>query len=195
MSKADANRRFVLAVTGASGAPFAEALMKRMAMDPTVAEVMLVSTPTGRKCFLGEMGRSLDDCASRFEKISTLDENNLAAEISSGSTRHSGMSVVPCSMGTLGRIASGTSDNLIARAADVCLKEKRPLILCVRESPMNRIHIENMLRAHDAGATIMPLAPTFYHLPKTIEDVCDAFATRILEQLGIVQEDGRNWSG
>ncbi|MDR2561197.1 MAG: UbiX family flavin prenyltransferase [Holophagales bacterium] len=195
MHKTDASRRFVLAVTGASGAPFADALIKRMAQEPTVAEVMLISTPTGRRCFLGEVGCSLDDYVRHFEKISTLDENDLGAEISSGSARHGGMAVVPCSMGTLGRITSGTSDNLIIRAADVCLKEKRPLVLCVRESPLNRIHLENMLRAHDAGSIVMPLAPTFYHHPKTIEDICDAFATRVMERLGMVQEDGRNWSG
>jgi len=195
MPNTDANRRFVMAVTGASGAPFADALIRRMTMDPMVARVMLLSTPTGRRCFLGEMGCSLDDCARRYGKISMLDENNLGAEISSGSARHGGMTIVPCSAGTLGRIASGTSDNLIIRAADVCLKEKRPLVLCLRESPLNKIHMENMLRVHDAGATIMPLAPTFYHRPQTIEDVCDAFATRIMEHLGIVQEDGRRWGG
>jgi len=156
---------------------------------------MLLSTPTGRECFLGEMGIGLDDRAKSHKKITMLDENDLGAEISSGSAKHGGMAIAPCSMGTLGRIASGTSDNLIVRAADVCLKERRPLILCARESPLNRIHIENMLRAHDAGATIMPLAPTFYHRPKTIADVCDAFAARIMEHLGLVQEDGRSWKG
>jgi 4-hydroxy-3-polyprenylbenzoate decarboxylase len=196
MSNIDVLRRFVLAVTGASGAPFADALIRRMALEPAVSEIKLLSTPTGRRCFLGEMGRSLDnldDCVSRHEKIAILDENDLGAEISSGSARYAGMAIVPCSVGTLGRIASGTSDNLIIRAADVCLKEKRPLVLCVRESPLNRIQIENMLRAHDAGATIMPLAPTFYHRPKTIADICDAFATRIMEHLSLVQEDGRRW--
>ena len=191
----DATCRYVLAVTGASGAPFANALIRRMALEPAVAEIILLSTPTGRRCFLGEVGSSLDDRYRSIEKITMLDENDLGAEISSGSARHGGMAVVPCSAGTLGRIASGTSDNLIIRAADVCLKERRPLVICVRESPLNRIHIENMLRAHDAGATIMPLAPTFYHRPKTIEDICDAFATRIMECLGLVQKDDRRWRG
>jgi 4-hydroxy-3-polyprenylbenzoate decarboxylase len=103
------------------------------------------------------------------------------------------MAIVPCSAGTLGRIASGTSDNLICRAADVCLKERRPLVLCLRETPLNRIHLENMLRVHDAGAVVMPLAPSFYHQPKTLADLADAFATRVLDQLGIREADPRRW--
>jgi len=195
MPNIDATRRFVLAITGASGAPFADALIRRMVQEPLIAELVLLSTVTGRKCFLGETENSLDDRVRGIEKITRLDENDLGAQISSGSARHGGMAIVPCSVGTLGRVASGTSDNLIIRAADVCLKERRPLVLCVRESPLNRIHIQNMMRAHDAGATIMPLAPTFYHGPKTIADVCDAFATRIMEHLGIIQDDARRWSG
>jgi 4-hydroxy-3-polyprenylbenzoate decarboxylase len=191
----DVSRRYVLAITGASGAPFATALLRRLTHEQTVEQVFLLASQTGRKCLLDETGLCLEDLASRSEKICLLDENDLGAEISSGSARHGGMAVIPCSAGTLGRIASGTSDNLIIRAADVCLKERRPLVMCLRETPLNRIHIENMLRALDAGATIMPLSPTFYHHPRTIEDLCDAFATRAMDQLGLFREDNRRWKG
>ena len=189
------SQRYVLAVTGASGAPFASALLRRMVLEPEVEQLLLLSSQAGRRCFADETGERFECLAYSSEKIRLLDENDVGAEISSGSARHGGMAVVPCSAGTLGRIASGTSDNLIARAADVCLKEGRPLALCLRETPLNRIHIENMLRAHGAGATIMPLSPTFYHHPKTIDDLCDAFATRIMDQLGLFQKDERRWSG
>jgi len=191
----NAGRRYVLAITGASGAPFAKALLRRLTLEPRVEQIMLLASRTGRRCFTDETGTQPEDMASLSEKIILLDENDFGAEISSGSARHGGMVVVPCSVGTLGRIASGASSNLIARAADVCMKERLPLVLCVRETPLNGIHIENMSRAHRSGATIMPLAPAFYHHPKSIEDLCDAFATRILDQLGLFQEDNRRWKG
>ena len=186
-------QRYVLAITGASGAPFAAALLDRMEAEPDIGQVLLLSSRNGRRCLQDEAGIRFEDLALRSEKFILLDENDTGASISSGSYIHSGMVVAPCSAGTLGRIASGTSDNLIARAADVCLKEKRPLVLCLRESPLNRIHIENMLKAHDAGARVMPLAPTFFHCPESIEDLCDSFATRVLDQLGLFQDDGRRW--
>jgi len=148
---------------------------------------------------MDETGARLDDLAARAkgpggaDRALLLDENDLGAEFSSGSCLHGGMAVVPCSAGTLGRIASGTSDNLIVRAADVCLKERRPLVLCLRETPLCRIHMENMLKAHDAGAVVMPLSPTFYHSPKTIDDLCDAFATRVMDLLGLRQGDAGRW--
>jgi 4-hydroxy-3-polyprenylbenzoate decarboxylase len=191
----DDRGRFLLAVTGASGAPFAMALLRRMLADPAVGRLALVASPTGRRCLLDEAGAGLEELAGGSDKALLLDHGDLGCEFSSGSALHDGMAVVPCSMGTLGRIASGTSDSLIARAADVCLKERRPLVLCVREAPLGRVHIENMLRAHDAGAVVMPLSPTFYHRPESIGDLCDAFATRVMDQLGLHQEDGRRWKG
>jgi len=191
----DDGRRFILAITGASGAPFAVALLRRLILEPAVAQVLLLSSRTGRRCLMDETGARPEDIAVPAGRARLLDEDDLGADISSGSSLHGGMAIVPCSAGTLGRIASGTSEGLIARAADVCLKERRPLVLCVREAPLNRVHIENMLKAHDAGATVMPLAPTFYHRPGSIEDLCDAFATRAMDMLGLHQEDGRRWRG
>jgi 4-hydroxy-3-polyprenylbenzoate decarboxylase len=197
----DDRRRFLLAVTGASGAPFAAALLGRMVLEPAVGQVALLASSAGRRCLMDEAGTDPEGLADRANgqcgagRVLLLDENDMGSEFSSGSALHGGMAVVPCSAGTLGRIASGTSDNLIARAADVCLKERRPLVLCVRETPLARVHIENMLRAHDAGAVIMPLSPTFYHRPGSIGDICDAFATRVMDLLGLHQEDGRRWRG
>jgi 4-hydroxy-3-polyprenylbenzoate decarboxylase len=105
------------------------------------------------------------------------------------------MVVIPCSAGTLGRIASGVSEGLVSRAADVCLKERRPLLLCLRETPLNRIHLENMLRVHDAGAVVMPLMPGFYARPDSFEALFDTFATRVLDQLGLEEPDPRRWKG
>ena len=105
------------------------------------------------------------------------------------------MAIVPCSAGALGRIAAGVSESLVSRAADVCLKERRPLVLCLRETPLNRIHLENMLRVHDAGAVVMPIMPGFYSGPKTLDDLFDTFATRVLDQLGLCESDPRRWKG
>jgi 4-hydroxy-3-polyprenylbenzoate decarboxylase len=105
------------------------------------------------------------------------------------------MVVVPCSAGALGSIAAGTASDLLTRAADVCLKERRPVVLCLRETPLNRIHLENMLRVHDAGATVMPAMPAFYYDPKTIEALVEQFAYRVLAQAGLPQENQYQWKG
>jgi flavin prenyltransferase len=157
--------------------------------------VTLLLSPTGRRCLAAECGLRAEDLAARSPKVRKVDERDLGADLSSGSHRHDGMVVVPCSAGTLGRIASGASESLVTRAADVCLKERRPLVLCLRETPLNRIHLENMLRVHDAGAVVMPLMPGFYHGPRNLEDLYEAFAARVLDQLGLYQEDPRRWKG
>jgi len=105
------------------------------------------------------------------------------------------MVVIPCSAGALGSIAAGVADDLLTRAADVCLKERRPLVLCLRETPLNRIHLENMLRVHDAGATIMPAMPAFYYGPKSIDDAVEQFACRVMAQLGLPQKNQYRWKG
>lgn len=186
-------RRFVVAITGATGAGFGVALLQRIAANDQVERIDLLVSPTGRRCLADECGRKAEELPNLSPKIRLLSEKDLGAGISSGSHRHDGMAIVPCSAGTLGRIASGTSDNLICRAADVCLKERRPLVLCLRETPLNRIHLENMLKIHDAGAVVMPLMPGFYQKPENLADLFDAFATRVLDQLGLVEEDPRRW--
>jgi 4-hydroxy-3-polyprenylbenzoate decarboxylase len=103
--------------------------------------------------------------------------------------------IIPCSAGALGAIAAGIDNDLLTRAADVCLKERRPLVLCLRETPLNRIHLENMLRVHDAGATVMPAVPAFYYEPKTISDIVEQFCCRVLAQLGLPQQKQYRWTG
>lgn len=188
-------RCLTLAITGASGSGFGVATLKRLAARPDVDTIELLLSPTGRRCLAEECGLGASDLAGMSPKIRLLDEGDLGASISSGSHPQDGMAILPCSAGTLGRIASGTSDTLIARAADVNLKERRPLVLCLRETPLNRIHLENMLRVHDAGATVMPLMPSYYYGPKSIEELFDAFATRVMDQLGIPEDDARRWQG
>lgn len=189
------NRRIILAITGATGAAFGVAVARRLAANPLVAQVSLLLSPTGRRCLLDECGLRAEDIVALSPKLRHLDERNVGADIASGSHRQDGMAIVPCSAGTLGRIASGVSDGLVTRAADVCLKERRPVVLCLRETPLNRIHLENMLRVHDAGAVVMPVMPGFYHKPESLDDLYQAFATRVLDQLGLPEADARRWGG
>jgi 4-hydroxy-3-polyprenylbenzoate decarboxylase len=130
---------------------------------------------------------------SRLIRYWRLD--NLAAKPSSGSNKQEGMIIVPCSMGTLGAIASGAGANLIHRAADVCLKEGRKLVLVPRETPFNSIHLENMLKLSNAGARILPASPGFYHRPKTIEDLVEHLCFRILDQFDIPHSKRSQWTG
>jgi len=188
-------RRIILAITGATGAAFGVAVARRLAANPRVAQVSLLLSPTGRRCLLDECGLRAEDVVALSPKLRHLDERNVGADIASGSHRQDGMAIVPCSAGTLGRIASGVSDGLVTRAADVCLKERRPVVLCLRETPLNRIHLENMLRVHDAGAVVMPVMPGFYHKPESLDDLYQAFATRVLDQLGLPEADARRWGG
>jgi 4-hydroxy-3-polyprenylbenzoate decarboxylase len=115
--------------------------------------------------------------------------------VASGSYPADAMVVIPCSVGTLARIANGAASHLIERAADVCLKEKRPLVLCVRETPLSKIHIRNMYRAADAGATVFPLIPAFYYRPANLDDMAREFAYRVLAHLGLSQPDAFRWKG
>lgn len=185
--------RFTLALTGASGSAFGVAALRRLAAHGAVARVDLLVSAQGIRCLAHETGlapRDLEGGKARW-----IPEDDLGADLASGSHLQDGMAIVPCSAGTLGRIAAGTSPTLIARAADVCLKERRPLVLCLRETPLNRIHLENLLRVHDAGAIVMPLCPAFYTRPNTLEELADAFATRVLDQLGLRERDDRRWQG
>ena len=127
------------------------------------------------------------------QKIQQQANSDIGANVASGSYPTDAMIILPCSMGTLARIANGLAGNLIERAADVCLKEKRPLVLCVRETPLNKIHIRNMYRAADAGATVYPLIPTFYNLPQSVEEMAQQFAYRVLAHVGLAQEKAYRW--
>jgi 4-hydroxy-3-polyprenylbenzoate decarboxylase len=129
------------------------------------------------------------------KKIEYLPNKDIGATIASGSAPVDGMAVIPCSAGALGAIASGISNDLLSRAADVCIKERRPLVLCIRETPLNRIHLENMLRVHDAGAIVMPAIPAFYFGPTKIDDLVEQFAHRVFAQLGLPHQEQYRWAG
>ena len=196
-------KTITVGVTGASGAIFAQKTLALLDEDSRVARVHLVVTETGQRLFAEELGLTSGDLkklpariigrASR--KIETIPNKDVGAVIASGSYDVDAMMVIPCTMGALSAIANGVSDDLVGRAADVILKEGRKLILCIRDTPLNRIHLENMLRAQQAGAVIMPVVPAFYDLPQTIDDLVTQFACRVLAQAGLPQEKMHRWTG
>jgi len=201
---ADTQKQIVtVGVTGASGAILAKKMLALLEEDARVARVHLVITEAGQRLFAEELGITSGDLKqlpSRIlghtvAKIDVLPNKDVGASIASGSYAVDAMVVIPCSMGTLGAIANGISDDLVARAADVMLKEGRKLVLCVRDTPFNRVHLENMLRAQQAGAVIMPAVPAFYHQPKTIEDLVIQYVCRVLAQIGLSQEKMYRWAG
>jgi flavin prenyltransferase len=190
-------------VTGASGAILAQKILVLLEEDARVARVHLVVTEAGQRLLMEELGISSGDLKQlpgrilgrASAKIEVLPSKDVGASIASGSYAVDAMVVIPCSMNTLGTIANGVSEDLVARAADVMLKENRKLVLCVRDTPFNRVHLENMLRAQQAGAVIMPAVPAFYHRPKTIDDLVTQYVCRVLAQIGLPQEKMYRWTG
>ena len=157
---------------------------------------------TSRRSLTGNPARSRSKISSKIRedrirehKIREQSNADIGANVASGSYPADAMIVMPCSVGTLARIANGIASHLIERAADVCLKEKRPLVLCVRETPLNKIHIRNLYRAADAGATIFPLIPAFYYRPASLDDMAREFAYRVLTHLGLRQAEAFQWKG
>jgi flavin prenyltransferase len=191
--------KLTLAVTGASGSVFAVEMLRGLEGDTRVAKVDFIPSEAALRVFAEEIqlsGRNglLEKLlGSASSKIIQHSEADIGANVASGSYRSSGMIVLPCSMGTLAGIANGMASNLIERAADVCLKERRPLVLCVRETPFNRIHLRNMQLASDAGATIFPVIPTFYNLPKDTAEMARQFVDRVLAHIGLPQPGAYEW--
>jgi 4-hydroxy-3-polyprenylbenzoate decarboxylase len=197
---------FTVAITGASGSIYAQRTLLHMAASGVVERINLIMSEAAMTVARVELGFDLTgadktkinrwlglEAGSRLIHLHRLD--NIAAKPSSGSHPQEGMVIVPCSMGTLGAIASGAGTNLIHRAADVTLKERRKLVLVPRETPYNDIHLENMLRLSRAGAHIIPASPGFYHRPQTIEALVDHFVFRILDHLGIPHSHATRWKG
>jgi len=180
-------RRLVVAVTGASGSIYAARFLD--AVLPHYDRIYLAMTENAQTIMRAEFPEGLPS----NEKIEVLAPNDLSAPPASGSVRHEGMVIIPCSMGTAGRIASGVSNDLVTRAADVCLKERRPLILVVRETPFNLIHLRNLTTLAEAGATVLPASPAFYHKPKSVEDLVDFVISRVMSQLGLEHESAPTW--
>lgn len=192
-----------IGVTGASGAVYARSVLRLLDRDERVEHIFLVASDAGLRLIASELnvvasdGRKLPALltGAAAKKIEYLPNKDIGASIASGSAIVDAMAIVPCSAGALSAIATGIANDLLTRAADVCLKERRPLVLCLRETPLNRIHLENMLRVHDAGATLMPAMPAFYYMPETIDDLVEQFAMRVLAQLGLPQEKQYRWKG
>jgi len=196
----------IVGVTGASGAILAQTALRMLDSDPRVARIHLVVTETGLRLLEHELHitgplselpeRMLDSSGAKpRSKIEILPNSDVGASIASGSYPADSMCVIPCSMGTLAAVAGGASNDLVSRAADVTLKEGRRLVLCIRDTPFNRIHLENMMRAQQAGAVIMPAIPSFYHQPQTIDDLVTQYVCRVLVHMGLPQERQFAWKG
>jgi 4-hydroxy-3-polyprenylbenzoate decarboxylase len=199
-SPADGNQRnLTIATTGASGSVFLQQLLRLIEDDERIARVNLIASDSGLRVIAEELGLTGRGnlveqlLGKKSSKIVQQNNADIGANVASGSYPCDGMIVMPCSMGTLARIANGLAERLIERAADVCLKEKRRLVLCVRETPLNKIHIRNMYRAADAGATIFPLIPALYNRPDSIEAIAQQFASRVLQHIGLPQDHMYRW--
>ena len=192
-------RNITLAVTGASGSIYAAEMLRALAADSRVDRINFVASENSLRVFAEELSLSgRNDLAEKLlgapcTKLRQHVESDIGANIASGSYPTSAMIVLPCSMGTLAGIANGLASNLIQRAADVCLKERRPLILCVRETPFNRIHLRNMQFAADAGATIFPAIPTLYNHPQSISEMAREFVNRVLAHIDLPQDGAYQW--
>jgi flavin prenyltransferase len=179
-------KKIVVAVGGASGAPYAQRLLRVLAEMPV--EVHVVFSSAARQVWATEIGSAPGDLPFRM-----WDTRDFNAPFASGSAGFDAMVVIPCSMGGLARIAHGLSDDLIGRAADVMLKERRKLILVARDTPLSLIQIENMAAVTRAGAIVMPAAPSFYGRPRTIEDLLDTVVGRVIDHLGLPRRLGPRW--
>ena len=192
-------QNLTIATTGASGSVFLRELLLAVERDARLKTVNLIASDSALRVMAEELGLSgranlvVQLLGKPSRKIQAQSNSDIGANVASGSYPADAMVVIPCSVGTLARIANGIASLLIERAADVCLKEKRPLVLCVREAPLNKIHIRNMYRAADAGATIFPLIPAFYNRPSSVEVMAREFANRVLAHIGLPQDDAYHW--
>jgi flavin prenyltransferase len=193
------SRTLTVAVTGASGSIFVKHLLDAMDRDDRVGTVNLIFSDSGLRVMAEELDVSgRNDVVNKLlgresAKIHQQNNADIGANVASGSYPSDAMIVLPCSMGTLARIANGMAIQLIERAADVCLKEQRPLILCVRETPFNRIHLRNMTLAAEAGATIFPVIPAFYFHPSSSDEIAREYVNRVLAHVGLPQAGAFQW--
>ena len=190
-----------VAITGASGMLFARHLLILAEADRRLRTINLIASDSALRVLAEEEGiRGRSNLAEQLvgkksQKIRQQNNDDIGANVASGSYPTDAMIVIPCSAGTLARIANGLAMKLIERAADVCLKEQRPLVLCLRETPLNKIHIRNMYRAADAGAVIFPVIPTFYNKPPSQDEMARQFACRVLAHVGLEQKAAYRWKG
>ena len=190
-----------IATTGASGSIFLKHFLLGVEHDARIKQVNFIASDSGLRVLAEELsieGRSgliRQIIGSPSAKIQIQSNADIGANVASGSYPSDAMVVIPCSVGTLARIANGIASHLFERAADVTLKERRPLVLCVRETPLNKIHIRNMSLAADAGATIFPLIPTFYNHPTGADAMAEEFSNRVLAHIGLPQPNAYHWKG
>jgi 4-hydroxy-3-polyprenylbenzoate decarboxylase len=183
-------RKIVIAITGASGAIYAKLLLEQLQkLQEQIANVGIIMSNNAKQVWEYELG----DDSYRNLPFQFYDKHDFMAPFASGSARYDTMVIIPCSMGTLGRIAAGTSDDLITRSADVVLKERRRLILVARDTPLNLIHLRNMQTVTEAGGIICPAVPSYYSLPKSVEEVAMTVVNRVIDLMGLEQDTYR-WS-
>jgi flavin prenyltransferase len=198
-------QNLTIATTGASGSVFLRQLLLAVARDQRVHTVNFIASDSALRVMAEELGlRGRSNLVGQIvghglskasRKVKQQANTDIAANVASGSYPADAMIVIPCSMGTLARIANGIASQLIERAADVCLKQNRPLVLCVRETPLNKIHIRNLYRAADAGATVFPLIPAYYYRPASLDAMASEFAYRVLAHIGLPQPNAYRWKG
>ncbi len=197
-------KSIIVGITGASGSVYGQRLLARLDASPEVSRIDLVISQAGVRVVGEELGLNVAGTDRRVvrellgedsEKVIVHSANDIGASIASGSYLSDAMVIVPCSMSTLGAIANGISRDLVHRAADVIIKESRLLLLVPRETPFNVIHLENMLKLARLGVRIIPAMPSFYHHPKTIDDLIEHFIHRLLDHLGVSQEQLTRWEG
>ena len=194
-------QNLTVATTGASGSLFIKHFLLTAERDQRIDTVNFIASDSALRVMAEELGlKGRSNLVGQIlgkgsRKIHQQSNADIAANIASGSYPVDAMVVIPCSMGTLARIANGIASHLIERAADVCLKEKRPLVLCVRETPLNKIHIRNMYRAADAGATVFPLIPALYFRPASLDAMAREFSYRVFSHIGLAQPDAYRWKG
>ncbi len=195
-------KRYVVGITGASGSMCARSVLRHLARHPDVERIHAVLSQYSLQTMSAELGKTVKDEAEGLhlllggeigERIVLHRSSDMAAAVSSGSYPTDGMVVVPCSGGSLAAIANGTSSNLLHRAAEVTLKERRPLVLAFRETPVSLVHIDNMARATRAGAIVFPLTPAFYNRPQDLEEIVEHFTGRIFDLLGLPHTLGKRW--
>ncbi|MCF2136818.1 MAG: UbiX family flavin prenyltransferase [Candidatus Thorarchaeota archaeon] len=185
------NHRYLVCITGASGAIYGVRTIR--ALKQLGHEVHVIVTKWGARTLQYEMNLSIDDLVKEVDVV--YDETDLSAGPASGSFPLDGVVIVPCSMKTLAGVAQGFTDNLVTRAADCAMKERRRLLLVMRETPLNLIHIRNMERVTEAGGIVLPASPAFWHRPRTIEDLVDSVVERVLIHLDAIQTPQNSWNG
>lgn len=191
--------KLVVGITGASGAIYAVRFLQHA--SHYFNQLLVIASEHALSVARTELGVEVDAnalCAqsllgAEYSNIVFLNPKDYFTPPASGSFRHDGMVIIPCSMGTAGRIAHGVSDDLLTRAADVCLKERRKLILVVRETPLNLVHLRTLTALTEAGAVVLPASPAFYHRPRSIEELVDTVVARVLQQLGVEQQIVAQW--